>query len=162
MRNTLDDLLDYLDHLAARATLPELLSRLQQVRIDVADLADHIHFADDGYISTLMHSGPWHQVYVFCWRNGQRSPVHDHAATTCAVRVLRGVATETVFERAADGRVRRVRWRELQPGDLSGMQDLDIHEIANRQPGDADLVTLHVYSPPMGDVGIYRATEIAP
>jgi cysteine dioxygenase len=43
-----------------------------------------------------------------CWKNGQRSPIHDHAASNSAVRVLRGPATETAFEYAANGLIKVV------------------------------------------------------
>jgi len=160
MSDTLDDLLEYLDQLRARAPLPDLLDRVQRLRIDETEVAEFVRFSDDDYIGNLLQVGPWYQVFIFCWKNGQRSPVHDHAATTCAVRVLRGVATETFFEPAADGRMKRSHARQLGPGDISGRQDLDIHEIANLQPGDADLVTLHIYSPPMGEVGIFSCDEM--
>ena len=44
-----------------------------------------------------------------CWRNGQRSPIHNHRGSNCGVKVLRGVATETTFARAANGMIYAVR-----------------------------------------------------
>ena len=155
MPQTLQNLIEHLDSLTGRAPLPQLADRLRQVQMDCADVAGAIRFSERGYASKLLRAGPWYELFVFCWKSGQRSPVHDHAATSCAVRVLRGVATETLFELAANGVAWPVSSRELGPGDVSTRQDLDLHEIANLQPGDADLVTLHVYSPPMGEVGIY-------
>lgn len=155
MPETLENLIDYLESLTDRAPLAQLVERLRQSQIDCADVAGAIRFSERGYASQLLRAGPWYEIFVFCWKSGQRSPVHDHAATSCAVRVLRGVATETFFELAANGAARAASSHELGPGDVSSRQDLDLHEIANLQPGDAELVTLHVYSPPMGEVGIY-------
>ena len=56
----------------------------------------------------LVRAGEWYNIWVMCWKNGQRSPVHDHAASTCAVRVLRGTLTETRFELAPNGAIKAV------------------------------------------------------
>ena len=37
----------------------------------------------------------------------------------------------------------------------------DIHQISNLQPGNADLVTLHLYSPPLLVMGQYSLTDPA-
>ena len=40
-----------------------------------------------------------------------------------------------------------------------GSQDSDLHQVSNLQDGDADLVTLHVYSPPLRWMGTYSLTD---
>ena len=92
---TLPDLIAYLDGLSERAPLDELLDLLACVEVDPADLADHVRFSAQGYTRNLVRAGPWYHLLVLCWKNGQRSPIHDHAGSSCAVRVLRGVLTET-------------------------------------------------------------------
>jgi cysteine dioxygenase len=86
---------------------------------------------------------------VLCWRNGQRSPIHNHRGSSCGVKVLRGVATETVFARAPNGMVLPTSSRELPTGFLCASADDDIHQISNLQAAGKDLVTLHIYSPPL-------------
>ncbi|MBK8271190.1 MAG: hypothetical protein IPK83_23895 [Planctomycetes bacterium] len=51
------------------------------------------------------------------------------------------------------------RPRELREGQVCGSQDADIHQISNLQPGSADLVTLHVYSPPLMVMGTYSLLD---
>jgi hypothetical protein len=34
-----------------------------------------------------------------------------------------------------------------------------LHQVSNLQPGPADLVTLHVYSPPLFRMGTYSITD---
>jgi cysteine dioxygenase len=75
------------------------------------------------------------------------------------VRVLRGVLTETAFEFAPNGRVKAVGSRDLAAGGVCGSEDLDLHQVSNLQDGDADLVTLHVYSPPLRRMGTYSLTD---
>lgn len=39
------------------------------------------------------------------------------------------------------------------------MPQYDIHQVSNLQPNDAELVTLHVYSPPLFVMGTYSLTD---
>jgi cysteine dioxygenase len=156
---TLRQLIAYLDGLSGRAPLPELLGRLAGADIDLAELADHVRFSERGYARNLVRAGPWYHLLVLCWRNGQRSPIHDHAGSSCAVRVLRGVLTETRFEFAPHGRVKAVGSRDLAVGGTCASADLDVHQVSNLQDGSADLVTLHIYSPPLRWMGTYSLTD---
>jgi cysteine dioxygenase len=156
---TLDDLFDYLDHLEDRAPLTELTSRLAQLDIDCDDVAEYVRFSERGYMRNLMRAGEWYNVLVLCWKNGQRSPIHDHKGSACGVRVLRGTATETVFEFAPNGHVVATRSLTRRPGSVMGTQDSDLHQVSNLQPGDADLVTMHIYSPPLMWMGTYSLTD---
>src|SRR5262249_38187953 len=99
------------------------------------------------------------RLLVLCWKNGQRSPIHDHTGSSCAVRVLRGVLTETAFVFAPHGRVKAVGSRDLAAGAVCGSEDRDLHQVSNLQDGDAALVTLHVYTPPLRWKGTYSLTD---
>ena len=94
-----------------------------------------------------------------CWRSGQRSPIHDHQGSSCAVRVLHGTLTETLFEFAPSGHVKASFSRDLLPGQVIAGEDTDLHQVSNLQAGDANLVTLHVYSPPLIYMGTYDLTS---
>jgi cysteine dioxygenase len=159
MAKTLDDLCRYLEHLDDRADLDELTAHLRELRISCDDVADHVLFSSRGYARNLVRSGPWYSLLVLCWRNGQRSPIHDHAGSSCGVRVLRGTMTETRFEFAPNGHVKAVASRDLGPGSVCGSQDFDLHQVSNLQAGNADLVTLHVYSPALVKMGTYSLTD---
>ena len=67
----------------------------------------------------LVRAGEWYNVWVMCWKNGQRSPVHDHAASGCVVRVLKGTLTETRYEFAPNGAIKAVGSRELKAGEYA-------------------------------------------
>jgi cysteine dioxygenase len=156
---TLPDLIAYLDGLSGRAPLDELFELLAGVEIDPADLAEYVRFSAAGYTRNLVRAGPWYNLLVLCWQNGQRSPIHDHAGCTCGVRVLRGVLTETSFTFVPHGLIKPIGSRELAAGAVCGSRDLDLHQVSNLQDGDADLVTLHVYSPPLRRMGTYSLTD---
>jgi cysteine dioxygenase len=156
---SLQPLFGYLDGLHGRAGLEELTEAVRPLVFDCADVAAFIRFSEQGYTRNLVRAGPWYHVVVLCWKNGQRSPIHDHAGSSCCVRVLRGLLTETRFEFAANGLVKAVESREYPPGSTFASADLDMHQVSNLQAGDADLVTLHVYSPPLRRMGTYSLTD---
>jgi cysteine dioxygenase len=155
MAKTLRDLCDFLDGLQDRAALPELVANLADLDVESDDFQEHIHFSDRQYARNLVRKGQWYHLLVLCWKNGQRSPIHDHTGSSCGVRVLRGVMTETTFTFAPNGHVKAVGSRDLPAGRVCASQDSDIHQVSNLQGGDADLVTLHVYSPPLLWMGTY-------
>jgi cysteine dioxygenase len=159
MARTLDELFAFLDHLDERADLDELTSELEDLEIDCSELSEFMRFSDRGYMRNLVRAGPWYNVLVLCWKNGQRSPIHDHAGSSCGVRILRGTATETLFEFAPNGHVWATHSRQHKPGSVMGSQDSDMHQISNLQAGDGDLVTLHIYSPPLMWMGTYSLTD---
>jgi cysteine dioxygenase len=155
MEKTLDDLIAFLDGLDDRAPLPQLVAELTDLSVHCDELAEHIRFSDQQYARNLVCQGPWYHLLVLCWKNGQRSPIHDHTGSTCGVRVLRGVMTETTFDFAPNGHVKAIGSRDLRAGNVCGTQDDDLHQISNLQADDADLVTLHIYTPPLTWMGTY-------
>jgi cysteine dioxygenase len=159
MARALKGLFAYLDDLQGRAPLQELTAEMAELEIDCGEIAEFIRFSDRGYTRNLVHAGPWYHVLALCWKNGQRSPIHDHKGSSCGVRVLRGILTETLFDITPNGHVKASFSRELRPGDVIGSEDSDIHQVSNLQPGDADLVTLHVYSPPLLWMATYSLTD---
>lgn len=152
-------LVEYLNGLTARAPLHTLEKLLHSVRIDVADVADHVHFNPVNYRRNLVCSGPWYHLLVICWRSGQRSPIHNHAESTCGLKVLTGVATETKFEMTPSGLVKAVSSCDAVKGYICASQDADIHQISNLQSEGTDLITLHIYSPPLLRMKTYSLTD---
>ena len=155
MAKKLHDLIAFLDGLQQRAPLAQLVAELAGLRVDCDELGEHVLFSDQQYARNLVRKGPWYHLLVLCRKNGQRSPIHDHAGSTCGVRVLRGVLTETTFAFAPNGHVKAIGSRDIAEGQVCGTQDDDLHQISNLQAGEADLVTLHVYTPPLVWMGTY-------
>src|SRR2546426_780796 len=95
MANKLDALFSYLDALTVRPARDDLIAHLARLELTDADLAPFIRFSDRQYQLNLVKAGASYHVWVLCWKNGQRSPIHDHPGSMCGVRVLRGTATVT-------------------------------------------------------------------
>jgi cysteine dioxygenase len=155
MNDKLEAFFEYLDGLEGRASVDELITELNRLDVTCDDVADYVRFSSRHYSRNLVRSGPWYYLLVLCWKNGQRSPIHDHAGSSCGVRVLRGTLTETRFAFAPNGHVKATVSREYAAGSVIASVDSDMHQVSNLQAGGADLVTLHVYSPPLVTMGTY-------
>jgi cysteine dioxygenase len=135
------------------------MGELKALDITCDEVRDYLLFSEKSYARNLIRKGPWYYLLALCWKNGQRSPIHDHAGSSCGVRVLRGVMTETTFAFAPNGHVKAIASRDLPAGGVAASQDDDMHQVSNLQAGDADLVTLHVYSPPLLVMGTYSILD---
>ncbi|HEY2411891.1 MAG TPA: cysteine dioxygenase family protein [Pirellulaceae bacterium] len=152
---TLADLDGYTD----RIPLDVLKHWLIQTDVTLDVVRPFLKFSADHYVRNLMHSGPSYQALVICWHSGQRSPIHDHRGSSCAVKIIAGVATETSFARAANGMYYATSSRQLAAGDSCASQDSDVHQMSNLQPEGHDLVTLHIYSPPLFRMNMFSLVD---
>ncbi len=152
-------LVERLEALTRRATIDELDRWLRGLNICLQDVAPFARFGEHTYHRNLVCSGPWFHLLVLCWRSGQRSPIHNHAGSTCGLRVLTGVGTETRFAFTASGLIRPTISQDIHDGDIVASQDADIHQISNLQAPGHDLVTLHIYSPPVLRMDSYSLTD---
>jgi cysteine dioxygenase len=149
MVNVIESAFVALDRFDGPLPLPAILEWFCQKPLTIHDLSSYLTFNPARYVRNRVHDGPTYQALVLCWRNGQRSPIHNHRGSRCGVKVLSGVATETVFARAPNGLVVPVESRDLRPSHTCASEDDDIHQVSNLQASGADLVTLHIYSPPL-------------
>lgn len=159
MELSLADFFEEMDQLSEPPSLKSLLERIKRLSISFKEISPAVHFSAERYQRNLLHQGPHYLALILCWANGQRSPIHDHRGSACGVRVIQGTATETLFERTPSGYIRAVSSRELFEGQVCGSFDNDIHQVSNLQDGNAKLITLHVYTPPLLNMRTYRMED---
>jgi len=155
MELTLHQLFLLLDEYVDQIPINVLKVYLNHLNVTIDDVKEYVRFSKDTYRRNLLHKGPRYQALILCWKNGQRSPIHDHIGSSCGVRVLQGVATETLFVSAPNNLVYATNSEWLYEGEVTGSENDDIHQISNLQDEDRDLVTLHIYSPPLLHMNCY-------
>lgn len=146
--------IEYLEGLTERPALGEVIEKMNSFEITVDELGEHVQFHSNHYRRNLMFENDQVQLLCLCWKSGQRSPIHDHAQSICGVKVVAGVATETVFEESPSGYIMPVSSINYGEG-VVGSQDDDTHQIANLQAEGVDLVTLHCYAPPLARMNTF-------
>ncbi len=157
--DNLRSLVDYLDGLTERAAIDGLDAALREADVSLEDVAEFVRFGERGYLRNLVCEGPWYHLLVLCWRSGQRSPIHNHAGSTCGFKVLTGDVTETRFEMTPAKIVHPVSAHPMSPGDLAVTADAEVHQMSNLQASGMDVVTLHIYSPPLFRMDTYSLTN---
>ena len=150
---------DRLDALGADIPLAQLQTLLSELQLAETDLADVTCFDPGQYLRNRIRQTDHYEVLLLCFAAGQRTPIHDHAGSACGVKVIQGTAWETLFQRTEDGWLFPTETRCLHAGGVVGSVDRDTHQLSNLQAGGKRLVTLHVYSPPLAEVGNYSLTS---
>ena len=103
----LADTLRELDGTAKNLKLPDLRRLISTLRPEPREVEPYIHFTDNHYARNLIHKASGFEALVLCWLPGQRSPIHDHANSICAVYVVEGKLSADNYRRMANGHVAR-------------------------------------------------------
>ena len=159
----LGDLVKYLQGLTERASIERLHQLLTELNVGLQDLQPFMSFGPQTYRRNLICENEWFELLCICWRSGQRSPIHNHAGSTCGLRIIEGVCTETVFELTDCGQYKPVSSSDCSANEVCSTQDEEVHQVSNLQAEGKDLVTLHIYSPPLRQMDTYSlmgATEV--
>ncbi len=111
------------------------------------------------YQRHLLYEGKAFRALILCWGSGQRSPIHNHTGSNCFVKVIEGAATEIQFSRSDCGLLFPREMKQVRAGESTVCQDREMHQVGNLQPAGHDLVTLHVYSPPLQRMDLFSLKE---
>jgi cysteine dioxygenase len=146
----------------------------RRLDLDDALVGAHVRFCDDHYARNLICRTAQFELLVLCWKPGQASTIHDHAGSLNVTRLYLGELTSRRFRRRDGGRgvnqVGGTASGELPRGPVelideqviadSGAAKVDrgeIHQLANES--GSELITVHLYAPPLTDIVVYSLTE---
>ena len=152
----LSGLVERLSRMGGPPAFEGLSALLGGVEVTDEELRPYVSFKEGTYARHRVHLGEHAELLVLCWRPGQRTPIHDHAGSYGAVRVLRGVMWETLFEMEEGEGLVYDSSREWTPGHVTGADVPDIHQLGNPDVSGQDLVTLHLYAPPLTSLNVYK------
>lgn len=153
---SLGPLLAYLDSLTGRADLGVLADLLGRLRVTRAELEPVCIFGTRGYRRNTVSRSDWYELVALCWRSGHCTPIHDHRGSSCAFRVVEGTGTEVRFAMTPSGQACPVATNAMPAGYVCAAEDEDIHQVANLQGPGEDVITLHIYSPPLRRMNTYE------
>jgi quercetin dioxygenase-like cupin family protein len=92
------------------------------------------------------------EVYLICWMQDHDTGFHDHDISRGALAVVEGEVRE---DRLAIGGPPHTR--VLGTGQATTFGAADIHRVTHS--GDQPAVTVHAYSPPIRQMGVYEFEE---
>jgi cysteine dioxygenase len=152
---TLDELADSIRDLGQIPRLDEIVDWFSSLTMRRRDYEGYRFFTNRKYARNLIVRSPFAELLLLCWRPGQRTPIHDHGGSVGVVKVIEGLLTETMFERAPEGHVKPYNTYRRGPGIITGADVPDIHQLLNLEPAGRDMVTLHCYAPPLSVLNTY-------
>lgn len=152
-------LIDYLEKAEGRIDLDILASHLADLKVTRQDFSDCCIFGARGYRRNTISRNDHYELLALCWRSGDCTAIHDHNGHSCAFRVIEGTGTEIRFKVTASGLVCPVETHTMHPDYICAARDEDIHQVANMQVADTDLITLHIYSPPIKKMNTYQFAQ---
>ncbi len=137
-------------------SLEELCGWLERLQFSRAEILPFIGFKTHTYARHRVFRNEHAELLVLCWRPGQRTPIHDHNGSHGAIRVYEGVMWETNFTLEEGRGLAYHSGREYTGGQITGAAVPDIHQIGNPDVSGQDLITLHLYAPPLGVLNTYK------
>jgi len=149
--------------LESQNTLPaleQIYAWLNRVDISTAEIAPYIGFKEGNYWRHRVFRNDFVEVLVLCWRPGHRTPIHDHNGSHGGVRVHEGTLWETIFHFDTLNGLEYKTAREHIQGSVTGSDIPDIHQLGNPDVSEQNLVTIHVYAPPLGVLHTYQPGSV--
>ncbi|MFN2578524.1 MAG: cysteine dioxygenase family protein [Pyrinomonadaceae bacterium] len=145
--------------LSAQEAVPSLTQindLIRRTKFGLDEVQPYLGFKAGNYSRHRVMKNEFVEMLVLCWKPGQRTPIHDHNGSHGAVFVQEGILWETIFEYHAETGLGYSSHRELRGGGLTGSETPDIHQLGNPDVSGRDLVTIHVYAPPLGVLKTYK------
>jgi cysteine dioxygenase len=155
-RLTFKSLAEELQSLISVPSLAETYRLIENTNISPDEVAPYLGFKAGNYSRHRVMRNEFVEMLVLCWKPGQRTPIHDHNGSHGAVFVHEGILWETTFEYDTERGLSYKAHRELRGGGLTGSEVPDIHQLGNPDVSGRDLVTIHIYAPPLGVLKTYK------
>src|SRR5262249_54125583 len=100
---SLSELTETIEGLTAVPTLQQVMDWFSSLALRQRDYEAYRYFSDNKYARNLVVRGDFAEMLLLCWKQGQRTPIHDHGGSIGVVLVCEGMMTETMFDRAPEG-----------------------------------------------------------
>ena len=153
---SLAELVAALEAQTTHPSLEHLYNLLERASITEEELHPYISFKAGNYARHRVFRNAWVEMLVLCWQPGHRTPIHDHNGSHGAVLVQQGVVWETIF---TFDEVKGLAYKsscEYGTGLITGAEVPDIHQLGNPDVSEQNLITIHIYAPPLGVLHTYK------
>ena len=153
---SLQTLVEALETQGRPPSLAQLYHWLENAEISRAELQPYLGFKEGNYWRHRVCRNAFVEMLVLCWRPGHRTPIHDHNGSHGAVMVYDGVLWETIFAFDTERGLCYRSGRQYNSREVTGAGVPDIHQLGNPDVSGQDLITIHIYAPPLGVLNTYK------
>ena len=114
------------------------------------DWQNYCKFSNVTYKRNRVYLNNLFDIYVICWNNKQKSPIHDHADNGCIMKILQG----EIYQQLFTPDVKFLKQITNKKNNVSYIDNfIGLHKIIN---SDTKTISLHIYSPPLYKGNIYK------
>ncbi|WP_338779089.1 cysteine dioxygenase family protein [Metabacillus sp. FJAT-52054] len=140
-------------HSLKKPSKKELKEVLQKLDVKLEEVAPMLKSADGNpYYRKLIFQNDEVELLVMNWSQVECAP-HDHGNSQGWIQVLNGTSLNTVYEVSEKGWPSELFEEIHQEGKLFYAPRKGVHKM--KSAGGTDLVTLHLYSPPITGMMVY-------
>lgn len=153
---TFPELIEQLNAQTSPPSLEQITSWLANVEISPSAVEPYLGFKEGNYWRHRVCRNEAVEMLILCWRPGQKTPIHDHAGSHGVVRVHEGQMWESTFRYEEERGLCSHTGRQCPTGTVTGADVPAIHQLGNPEDSGQDLITVHVYAPPLGVLNTYK------
>lgn len=131
----------------------ELRAALNDLNIELENIKSELKTSEGKpYYRKLLYQNEVVEVLVMNWSQLECSP-HDHGTSQGWIKVLNGSSLNTVYEVNENGLPSELFAKVHTKGELYYAPKKGVHKM--KADKESDLVTLHLYSPPISGMKVY-------
>ena len=153
---TFSELVEQLNAQTSPPTLEQITSWVANVEISPSEVEPYVGFKEGNYWRHRVCRNEAVEMLILCWQPGQKTPIHDHNGSHGVVRVHEGLMWESTFCYEEERGLCSSTGRECPTGTVTGAGVPDIHQLGNPEDSGQNLITVHVYAPPLGVLNTYK------
>ncbi|WGG46863.1 cysteine dioxygenase family protein [Rossellomorea sp. DA94] len=155
LKERIKNQLDGLSHPSTK----ELKEVLQSLNISLEDLQPYLESPEGKpYYRKLLYQNEAVELLVMNWSDMECAP-HDHGDSKGWIQVMDGTSVNTIFEVRDNKLPQELFDREYREGSFFFAPKKAVHKMKKGSAGD--LVTLHLYSPPIQGMMVYDLEKCA-
>ena len=142
----LESLIDYLNH--CDDTM--LKNSGHHLDLHLPELKSLAVIDGTKYTRTCIYRCPRYELTLLCWGPGHKTAIHLHDGAECWINLLSGTLHESHYMINIPGKPKFVSSNRLNVGMHAHLND-DIGGHILENDGDEYAVSLHLYTPPIGE-----------
>jgi uncharacterized NAD(P)/FAD-binding protein YdhS/predicted metal-dependent enzyme (double-stranded beta helix superfamily) len=158
----LDWLVGQLDAFDQALDEPTAHRLLAEANLGLEEVAPFVEPSAETYSRRCVARRETYELLVLTWAPSQGSVAHDHSGSLCGLKVVQGRLTEQLFAQGADGQVRKTTSQQISEGGILVDPGGVVHALGNAPGASENLITVHIYSPPLPEIRRYAVTDQPP
>ncbi|MQR96221.1 hypothetical protein EJV22_13585 [Fictibacillus phosphorivorans] len=153
MLKTILKSLNILDSINSNPSKQDLKTALLSLDIDLKDIETELKSSKNKpYYRKLLYQNEDVELLVMNWSQLECAP-HDHGSSQGWIKVLSGCSENTVYEIKENGLPSELFTKTHDKDQIFYAPKKGIHKMKAQKK--SDLVTLHLYSPPISGMKVY-------